>query len=103
MGKGVNLSIPHNYEKHVLPDGALTQVNIGMDHVIQSTHKFNDEGIDSKDIPSINDNDYSITLNGFFLVRWTDRRLLIDDLKFGPEGDQLVPVDVSMVNYFFEK
>ena len=55
-------------------------------------------GIDIKDIPNVNDHDFSITLNGFFLVRWTDRRLLIEDVKFGPEGDQLVPVDISMVS-----
>ena len=45
----------------------------------------------------MDDHDFSITLNGFFLVRWTDSRLLIEDVKFGPDGDQLVPVDISMV------
>ena len=60
-------------------------------------------GIDIKDIPNVNDHDFSITLNGFFLVRWTDRRLLIEDVKFGPEGDQLVPVDISMVMFLLIK
>ena len=55
------------------------------------------QGIDIKDIPNVDDHDFSITLNGFFLVRWTDSRLLIEDVKFGPDGDQLVPVDISMV------
>ena len=55
-------------------------------------------GIDIKDIPNINDRDFSITLNGFFLVRWTDSRLLIEDVKFGADGDELVPVDISMVS-----
>ena len=51
----------------------------------------------------MNDHDFSITLNGFFIVRWTDRRLLIEDVKFGPEGDQLVPVDISMVRLLLIK
>ena len=46
-------------------------------------------GIDIKDIPNVNDHDFSLTLNGFFIVRWTDRRLLIQDVKFGPEGNSL--------------
>jgi hypothetical protein len=60
-------------------------------------------GIDIKDIPNVNDHDFSITLNGFFIVRWTDRRLLIQDVKFGPEGDQLVPVEISMVMFLLIK
>ena len=27
-------------------------------------------GIDIKDIPNVNDHDFSVTLNGFFLVRY---------------------------------
>ena len=54
-------------------------------------------GIDIKDIPNVNDHDFSITLNGFFLVRWVDERLLIEDVTFGAEGDDLVPVDISLV------
>ena len=45
----------------------------------------------------MNDHDFSITLNGFFLVRWVDERLLIEDVIFGAEGDDLVPVDISLV------
>ena len=35
-------------------------------------------GIDIKDIPKIDDKDFSVTLNAFFVVQWTDERLLID-------------------------
>ena len=45
----------------------------------------------------MNDHDFSITLNGFFLVRWVDERLLIEDVIYGAEGDDLVPVDISLV------
>ena len=55
-------------------------------------------GIDIKDIPQVNDQDFSITLNGFFLVRWVDERLQITDVTFGAEGDDLVPVDISLVS-----
>ena len=55
-------------------------------------------GIDIKDIPQVNDADFSITLNGFFLIRWTDTRLIIREVKFGADGDELVPVDISLVS-----
>ena len=43
----------------------------------------------------MNDFDFSVTLNGFFLVRWRDPRLIMDNVQFG--GDALIPVDVSLV------
>ena len=54
-------------------------------------------GIDIKDIPNVNDRDFSITLNGFFLVRWRDPRLIIENVDFG-ENESLIPVDVSLVD-----
>ena len=54
-------------------------------------------GIDIKDIPNVNDRDFSITLNGFFLVRWRDPRLIIENVDFG-ENEPLIPVDVSLVD-----
>ena len=38
-------------------------------------------GIDIKDIPKIDDKEFSITLNAFFVVRWTDKRMIIDQHK----------------------
>ena len=35
-------------------------------------------GVDIKDIPKIDDKDFSVTLNAFFVVQWTDERLIID-------------------------
>ena len=38
-------------------------------------------GIDIKDIPKIADKEFSVTLNAFFVVRWKDERLVIDQVK----------------------
>ena len=38
-------------------------------------------GIDIKDIPKIDDKEFSITLNAFFVVRWMDRRMSINQEK----------------------
>jgi hypothetical protein len=43
-------------------------------------------GIDIKDIPKIDDKDFSVTLNAFFVVQWTDERLLIDQEQVTDEG-----------------
>ena len=36
-------------------------------------------------------------MNGFFLVRWRDPRLIIENVDFG-ENEPLIPVDVSLVD-----
>ena len=38
-------------------------------------------GIDIKDIPKIADKEFSVTLNAFFVVRWKDERLVIDQVR----------------------
>ena len=57
--------IPANYSKFDLPDETLTIVKVG---------------IDIKDIPKIADKEFSVTLNAFFVVRWKDERLVIDQV-----------------------
>ena len=70
--------------------------------LVSQTPSFEDttqktiSGIDIKDIPNVNDRDFSVTLNGFFLVRWRDPRLIIDNVEFG-DNEPLIPVDVSLV------
>ena len=65
--KGEAICIPSNYSKFDLPnETAQTIVNVG---------------IDIKDIPKIDDKEFSITLNAFFVVRWTDKRMIIDQHK----------------------
>ena len=64
--KGDAICIPSNYSKFDLPDESLTTVNVG---------------IDIKDIPKIDDKEFSITLNAFFVVRWTDTRMIIDQVS----------------------
>ena len=63
--KGDAICIPSNYSKFDLPDESLTTVSVG---------------IDIKDIPKIDDKEFSITLNAFFVVRWTDARMIIDQV-----------------------
>ena len=36
-----------------------------------------DLGVDIKDIPKVNDKDFSITLNAYFIVKWRDQRLIV--------------------------
>ena len=64
--KGNAICIPSNYSKFDLPDESLTTVSVG---------------IDIKDIPKIDDKEFSITLNAFFVVRWTDGRMIIDQVR----------------------
>ena len=64
--KGDAICIPANYSKFDLPDESLTTVSVG---------------IDIKDIPKIDDKEFSITLNAFFVVRWTDARMIIDQVS----------------------
>ena len=61
--QGNSICIPKDYSKFDLPNETRTVVNVG---------------IDIKDIPKIDDKDFSVTLNAFFVVQWTDERLLID-------------------------
>ena len=65
--KGDAICIPANYSKFDLPDESLTTVSVG---------------IDIKDIPKIDDKEFSITLNAFFVVRWTDNRMIIDQVSW---------------------
>ena len=39
-------------------------------------------GIDIADIQNINDKDFTVTLNAFFNLRWTDKRIMIDQERF---------------------
>ena len=64
--QGNSICIPKDYSKFDLPNETRTVVNVG---------------IDIKDIPKIDDKEFSITLNAFFVVRWTDKRMIIDQHK----------------------
>ena len=57
--KGNPICIPENYSRFDIPNETNTVVNVG---------------IDIKDIPKIDDNDFSVTLNALFVVRWKDER-----------------------------
>ena len=61
--KGESICIPANYSKFDLPnEDETTQVSVG---------------IDIKDIPNINDHEFSVTLNAFFVVRFVQANLFV--------------------------
>ena len=37
-------------------------------------------GVDIKDIPKVSDTDFTITLNAYFIVKWKDSRLEVEDI-----------------------
>ena len=82
--KGNSICIPGNYSKFDLPNESTTTVNVG---------------IDIKDIPKISDNDFSVTLNAFFVVRWKEERLRIDQERMEETWmeNTWIPVDVSFI------
>ena len=63
VGETKRICIPKDYMKYELPteEGA-TDVWIG---------------VDIKDIPKVDDKDFSITLNAYFIAKWFDERLEI--------------------------
>ena len=63
MGEIKRICVPKDYMKYELPteEGA-TDVCIG---------------VDIKDIPKVDDKDFSITLNAYFIAKWFDKRLEI--------------------------
>ena len=62
-GERTRICVPEDYIKFELPEeDRATYVSIG---------------VDIKDIPKVNDKDFSITLNAYFIVKWQDRRLIV--------------------------
>ena len=63
-GERTRICVPDDYVKFELPeDDRATYVHIG---------------VDIKDIPKVNDKDFSITMNAYFIVKWQDRRLIVE-------------------------
>lgn len=55
-------------------------------------------GIDIKDIPNVSDKDFSITLNAYFIVKWFDSGLIVNDVTRNTSG-LLEPVsDLTALN-----
>ena len=90
--KGNSICIPQDYSRFDLPNETQTVVHVG---------------IDIKDIPKIDDKDFSVTLNAFFVVRWKDERLVIDQekierkLQSHADPNAWIPVDVSFIKEFW--
>ena len=63
-GERTRICVPADYIKFELPeDERATYVKVG---------------VDIKDIPKVNDKDFSITMNAYFIVKWQDRRLIVE-------------------------
>ena len=63
-GERTRICVPGDYVKFELPEeDRATYVYIG---------------VDIKDIPKVNDKDFSITMNAYFIVKWQDRRLIVE-------------------------
>ena len=75
IGGRQKICIPHNYQKYDLPN--------------MTGPTFVTIGVDIKDIPKVSDQDFSITMNAYFNVKWRDPRLLVskDYSKEGPPDD----------------
>ena len=74
IGGRQKICIPPNYQKYDLHN--------------MTGPTFVTIGVDIKDIPKVSDQDFSITLNAYFNVKWRDPRLLVskDYSKGPPEG-----------------
>ena len=63
-GERTRICVPADYIKFELPEHErATYVKVG---------------VDIKDIPKVNDKDFSITMNAYFIVKWQDRRLIVE-------------------------
>lgn len=90
-GEFKRICIPKGYMKYELPreEGA-TDVSIG---------------VDIKDIPKVNDKDFSITLNAYFIAKWFDGRLDISlrnrtsNKRKHHHNDALFEKDKNVINF----
>ena len=123
--KGNSICIPQDYSKFDLPNETQTVVHVGIDikdipkepNLIDDTLMVTNQPRIKPHRPltyrllstaiKIDDKDFSITLNAFFVVRWKDERLVIDQDKIeknlGPDDDidAWIPVDVSFIKEFW--
>jgi len=95
IGGRQKICIPPNYQKYDLPN--------------MTGPTFVTIGVDIKDIPKVSDQDFSITLNAYFNVKWRDPRLLVskDYSKEGPpkdhessedDGPSLTPINLHILH-----
>ena len=81
-GEAKTICLPKDYVKFELPPNQPITVSIG---------------IDIKDIPNVSDRDFSITLNAYFIVKWFDSRLIVNDVKNGSDYSEPVS-DLTALN-----
>ena len=63
-GETMTICVPVDYMKFELPEEGERATHVSI-------------GVDIKDIPKVNDKDFSITINAYFIVKWSDQRLIV--------------------------
>ena len=63
-GETMTICVPVDYMKFELPEEGERATHVSI-------------GVDIKDIPKVNDKDFSITINAYFIVKWRDQRLIV--------------------------
>ncbi len=82
-GETARICLPSDYMKFELPeDHEANVVSIG---------------VDIKDIPKVNDKDFSITLNAYFIVKWRDARLMVSDRNRTSKSSSRPPAQAAVV------
>ena len=82
-GEAKTICLPNDYVKFELPPNQPITVSIG---------------IDIKDIPNVSDKDFSITLNAYFIVKWFDSRLIVEDVVKNASELQEPVSDLTALN-----
>ena len=68
------LCIPSNYSKFELPQENANTIRIG---------------IDIKDITKIDEKESTITMTGYFIVKWIDKRIIFDKVSLAQFSNQI--------------
>lgn len=75
--------VSYTYNPKLCADGEKTRICVPTDYIKfelpeEDRPTYVSIGVDIKDIPKVNDKDFSITLNAYFIVKWQDRRLIVE-------------------------
>ena len=82
------ICLPEDYQKYDLPE-----TNEGPTVVVV--------GVDIKDIPKVEDKDFSITINAYFMVKWRDTRLELIPLDDNGNVEKLNKIKVNLTIIFY--
>ena len=75
------ICLPEDYQKYDLPETNEPTVVV--------------VGVDIKDIPKVEDKDFSITINAYFMVKWRDTRLELHPLEDVTQHKNKIKVTIT--------